>query len=64
MEHAKQLNPRTRYSVIPNYSVVVQQEPNQTVVLTAEDIARLHMDVSTQPSHEVVVPGIKLGDES
>lgn len=63
MEHAKELNSRTKYTIIPDFSVILHQD-NQTVILTGQEIARLHMDVSTQPSIDVQIPGIKLGDES
>lgn len=64
MEHAKKLDHRTRYTIIPNYSAVVHQEPDQTVVLTAEAIAKLHMDVSTQPEAvDVKIPGLGLGGD-
>lgn len=55
MEHAKELDHRTRYTVIPNYSVVIQQG-NQTVVLTSEAVAQLHMDVSIQEPPATAVP--------
>lgn len=61
MDHDKQLNPRTRYTIIPDFSVIVHQD-NQTVILTGQEIARLHMDVSTQPSVEVPVPGLFIND--
>lgn len=63
MERAKELNDRTQYFVIPDYSVIIHQQ-GQTIKLTGEEIARLHMDVSTQPEAvDVKIPGIGLGGD-
>lgn len=45
MQHAKQLNHRTRYTIIPSQSVVLDQD-GKTFVLSYEEIIRLFMEVT------------------
>lgn len=47
----KHLNDRTRYSIIPSFSVVIHQG-NQTIVLSNEELAKLHAEVESAPEQE------------
>jgi hypothetical protein len=44
MQHDKKLNERTRYTIIPSYSVVLDQQGN-TIVLTSEELSKLFLEV-------------------
>lgn len=44
----KRLNQTTEYEVIPSYSVLIIQDENR-VVVTAQEIARLHVESSVAP---------------
>lgn len=44
----KKLNDKTQYEVVPSYSVLIVQGLN-TVFISAEEIARLHMESSVAP---------------
>lgn len=50
---AKQLNERTRYSIIPSYSVVIHQN-DQTVVLSNEEVSRIFVEMGT--SNKLIDP--------
>lgn len=44
----KKLNSKTEYEVVPSYSVLIIQGLSR-VMLTAEEIARLHVESSVAP---------------
>lgn len=46
MEHARQLNPRTRYSIVESKKIVLHQG-DQTIILDEQDVCTLFVVVST-----------------